>query len=292
MPFFGREDALLIGAHESIAGGFDRAIHRAVEDGCRAAQIFTGSPGRWEAPPIEPGTAQGFQTALEQSGVQSVLVHARYLINPASPDPHLWIRSMMALREEYERAGILGVDGLVIHPGSHRGTTDEDGIRRASEMIGRLLEESKDGPLLLLENTAGSGSALGADFSHLAAIREGTFHPDRIAYCMDTAHAFAAGYDLSDEAAVRSSMGRIDTEIGLENIRALHLNDSAKGLGSRIDRHARIGEGLIGLNGFRALFETGEFISIPGILETEPHADKEGRYRPQVELLLSLGKAA
>ena len=146
MPFFGREDALLIGAHESIAGGFDRAIHRAVEDGCRAAQIFTGSPGRWEAPPIEPGTAQGFQTALEQSGVQSVLVHARYLINPASPDPHLWIRSMMALREEYERAGILGVDGLVIHPGSHRGTTDEDGIRRASEMIGRLLEESKDGP--------------------------------------------------------------------------------------------------------------------------------------------------
>ena len=283
---------MLIGAHESIAGGFAQAIHRATEDGCQSVQIFTGPPGRWDAPPMEPEAVGNFRAALEKSDIRSVLVHARYLINLAGPDPDLQARSMVAFREEYERSRILGVDGLVIHPGSHRDTSEEEGIRRASEMIGRLLDESDEGPVLLLENTAGSGSALGASFSHLAAIREGTSNRDRIAYCLDTAHAFAAGYDLRDEAAVRSAMERIDSEIGLENIKALHMNDSMKELGSRVDRHARIGEGLIGLAGLRAILDREEFISIPGILETEPLPDSEGRYRPQVELLSGSRKTA
>jgi deoxyribonuclease-4 len=224
--------------------------------------------------------------------VASVLVHARYLINPAGPDPDMWIRSLMALREEYERSRILGVDGLVIHPGSHRKTTDKDGVRRAAEMIDGLLDDQREGPPLLLENTAGSGSSLGADFSQLADIRDRVSSPHRVAYCLDTAHAFAAGYDLRGETAVQRSLKRIDDEAGLGDLIAVHLNDSAKELGSRVDRHARIGQGLIGLDGFRAILQREEFTNVPGILETEPNADREGRYRPQVELLLSLRKAA
>jgi deoxyribonuclease-4 len=287
-----REDLfLLIGAHESIAGGFHRAIHRAVEDGCRSVQIFTCPPGRWAAPPLKPEAVRYFLSALEDSGILSVLVHARYLINLAGADPDLRARSMTALREEYERSGLLGADGLVVHPGSHGRSGQTDGIRRASEMIGCLLDGTKEGPLLLLENTAGSGSVLGADFSQLAAIREGTPGADRIAYCFDTAHAFAAGFDLRGKGAVHRLLKRVDNELGLENVKAVHLNDSKKELGSRVDRHARIGEGFIGSNAFKVLLDRDEFALTPGILETEPLPDSEGRYRPQVQLLSSLGKA-
>lgn len=199
---------------------------------------------------------------------------------------------MVALREEYERSRALGAHGLILHPGSHRGTTAQEGVHRAAEMIGRLLDESEEGPLLMLENTAGSGSALGADFRQLAAIRELVPGTDRIAYCLDTAHAFAAGYDLRNEASVRRTMERIDGEVGLENIKALHINDSAKELGSRVDRHARIGEGMIGVEGFKAILAVETFRSKPGILETEPLPDDKGRYRPQVMLLAELRKAA
>jgi deoxyribonuclease-4 len=199
---------------------------------------------------------------------------------------------MVALREEYERSRALGVDGLIIHPGSHRGTTAREGIRRAAEMIGLLLTESNEGPLLMLENTAGSGSALGADFQHLAAIRELASGGKRVVFCLDTAHAFAAGYDLREELSVQRTMERIGGEAGLENLRALHLNDSAREFDSRVDRHARIGEGMIGVRGFKALLAREEFRLIPGILETEPLPDKEGRYRPQVELLAGLKSAA
>ena len=283
---------MLIGAHESISGGYEKSIHRAVEDGCESVQIFTGPPGRWKVPPVSAKAVGAFRLARRRTDIKPILVHAAYLINPAGPDPDLWVRSMVALREEYERARALGADGLILHPGSHRGTRVRDGVYRAAEMIGRLLDESKEGPLLMLENTAGSGSALGADFEQLAAIRELASCGNRIAYCLDTAHAFAAGYDLRDEVSVRQTMERIDGEVGLENIKALHLNDSAKELGSRVDRHARIGEGLIGVEGFRAILAVEAFLSKPGILETEPLPDAKGRYRPQVMLLAGLRKAA
>jgi deoxyribonuclease-4 len=159
-------------------------------------------------------------------------------------------------------------------------------------MIGQLLDDFKEGPIILLENTAGSGSSLGRDFQQVATIRELASGGDRIAYCLDTAHAFAAGYDLRGEASVQQTMERINCEVGLENIKALHLNDSARELDSRVDRHARIGEGMIGVDGFKAILAREEFHLIPGILETEPLPDKEGRYRPQVELLTGLRRAA
>jgi len=284
-----REDGvLLIGAHESTVGGFHLAILRATGDGCRSIQIFGSPPGRWKAPPLKPGAVSEFRSALKKSQIRSVLVHGRYLVNPAGPDPDLQVRSMMALREDYERCRVLGAEGLVIHPGSHRGTAEGEGIRRAAEMIDRLLEEERKGPFLLLENTAGTGSNLGATFRHLAAIREMTAQKDRIGYCFDTAHAFAAGYDLRDEKRIDRSLRRIDDEVGMEFIRAFHLNDSAKRLGSRLDRHARIGEGFIGRKGFKVLINREEFASLPGILETEPLPDRKGRFRPQIELLLEM----
>ncbi|UCG38708.1 MAG: deoxyribonuclease IV [bacterium] len=279
---------MIFGAHESITGGFHEAVARAVEDGCEAVQIFTGPPARWTIPSIEREAAEIFRLVLEASGLGSVLAHGPYLINPASPDPDLWIRSKVALGEECRRCRTLGIRQVIIHPGSHRGTSIGDGVRRAAEMIGQVLEENPEGPGLLLENTAGSGSSIGGSFSHLAAIRELAGNPERVHYCFDTAHAFAAGYDLRDSTAVNNTLRRVDGEVGMGNVLAVHLNDSGKELGSRVDRHQRIGKGFIGLKGFGALLSREELSGVPGILETQPLPEDEGRYRPELRLLKKL----
>jgi deoxyribonuclease-4 len=283
---------LLIGAHESISGSFEKSIHRAVEDECECVQIFTGPPGRWKVPPIDPNAARAFKEALSANGDIPIVVHGAYLINPASPDPDLWVRSLQALKEEYSRCIVLGIGQLIIHPGSHKDTSVEDGLRRAAEMVQAVLEENGAGPDILLENTAGSGSSVGFTFDQLAAIRELAGFPDRVRFCFDTAHAFAAGYDIREEKSVTSVLERIDGEAGLDNIRAVHLNDSMKELGSRVDRHERIGEGHIGEKGFRVILREEVFTDVPGILETQPLPDAEGRYRPQVQLLKKLAEGS
>jgi deoxyribonuclease-4 len=279
---------LLIGAHESIAGGIEKSIGRAVEDRCEVVQIFTGAPGRWKVPPVTEEAAGAFKAAVADNAIRAVHVHGAYLINPAGPDKELWKRSLVALEEEYLRCSSLGVDGLIIHPGSHKDTSVEAGVDRAAEMVGTLLSKHPDGPPVLLENTAGSGSVLGGTFDELAAIREGSKASDRVFFCFDTAHAFAAGYDLRNLESVAGTMTRIDDEGGLDHVRAVHLNDSKKEFGSGVDRHERIGEGFIGADGFVALLARSELATIPGFLETTPHPDGEGRYRPQVELLMAL----
>ena len=279
---------MLIGAHESIAGGFEKSIHRAVEDECEAVQIFTGAPGRWKVPSIEPNAARAFKDAQSANGEMPVVVHGAYLVNPASPDPDLWVRSLVALKEEYARCQALGIDNFIIHPGSHKDTSMEDGVRRAAEMVRAVLDDNRDGPDILLENTAGSGSSVGSSFAQLAAIREQSGYPGRVRYCFDTAHAFATGYDLRDEESVRSTLERIDGEAGLKNIRVVHLNDSMREFDSRVDRHERIGDGQIGMKGFAAIVNQEAFHHVPGILETQPLPDDEGRYRPQILLLKKL----
>ena len=283
---------MLIGAHESISGGFEKSIHRAVEDECESVQIFTGPPGRWKIPPVEPNAARVFKEAQSHVGGMPVVVHGAYLINPAGPDPDLWVRSLIALKEEYARCTALGTGQLIIHPGSHKDTSVKDGVRRAAEMIQAVLEENGAGPDILLENTAGSGSSVGSTFDQLTAIRELSGFQDRVGFCFDTAHAFAAGYDLTDSNKVKTTLIRIDGEAGLDNIKAVHLNDSMKELGSRVDRHERIGEGCIGIKGFAALVNQDVFQQVPGILETQPLPDTEGRYRPQVRLLKKLAEGA
>jgi deoxyribonuclease-4 len=276
---------LLIGAHESISGGFEKSIHRAAEDECECVQIFTGPPGRWKVPPLDPNAIQAFKEAWSANGGIPIVVHGAYLINPASPDPDLWVRSLRALKEEFARCMALGIGQLIIHPGSHKETSVEDGLRRAAEMVQAVLEENESGPNILLENTAGSGSSVGYTFDQLATVRELAGFPDRVRFCLDTAHAFAAGYDMRDSKKVKSALAQIDGEAGLDNIRAVHLNDSMKEVGSRVDRHERIGEGHIGEKGFRAIVNEEVFANVPGILETQPQPDTEGRYRPQVQLL-------
>ena len=279
---------LLIGAHESIVGGFEKSITRAVEDECEAVQIFTGPPGRWAIPQIKDKAARAFRKALTDHGTMPVIVHGIYLINPAAPDPDIWVRSLMALKEEYARCTALSVDRLIIHPGSHRETSVDNGVQRAAEMVQAVLSENNSGPDILLENTAGSGSSIGSSFTHLANIRERSGFQDRVRYCLDTAHAFAAGYDLRDRKRVKSVLEQIDGEAGLENISCIHLNDSMKELGSRVDRHERIGEGHIGEKGFRAIVNKEIFADMPGILETQPFPDSQGRYRSQIRYLKSM----
>ena len=279
---------MLIGAHESIVGGFEKSITRAVEDECEAVQIFTGPPGRWTIPQVRGKAAIAFKKALADHGAMPVVVHGIYLINPAGPDPDMWVRSLMALKEEYTRCKALGIDRLIIHPGSHRETSVDDGVQRAAEMIQAVLSENNAGPDILLENTAGSGSSIGSSFTHLANIRELSGFQDRVRYCFDTAHAFAAGYDLRDRKRVKSALAQIDGEAGLENIFCVHLNDSMKELGSRVDRHERIGEGHIGEKGFRAIVNRDVFADVPGILETQPFPDSEGRYLSQIRFLKSM----
>ena len=279
---------MLIGAHESIAGGFEKSIIRAMEDECESVQIFTGPPGRWTIPKVGKMAARKFRKSVSDHGAMPVVVHGIYLINPAGPDPDMWVRSLMALTEEYARCRALGINSLVIHPGSHRQTSVEEGIKRASEMIQVVLDENDDGPDILLENTAGSGSSIGSSFAQLASIREMTGYAQRVKLCFDTAHAFAAGYDLRDRKKVKAALARIDEEAGIENIRCIHLNDSMKELGTRVDRHERIGKGHIGENGFRAILRQEVFAAVPGILETQPLPDSAGRYLSQVRLLKKL----
>ncbi len=279
---------MLIGAHESISGGLWRAIDRAVEDGCEVVQIFSGSPNRWTVPSIKEGEAVRFREAVRKAGIRSVLVHGSYLINPATPDDTLWKRSMGAMAREYERCRSIGADHLVIHPGSHRGLGTEGGIRKAAEMVRSVLNRIPDGPDILLENTAGSGQTLGGTFAELAGIRRGAGFPDRVGYCFDTAHAFASGYDLSGENGVRSVLEELDRWVGLDRVMAIHLNDSARELGSKVDRHARIGEGVLGLGPFAGLLTEPVLAGRPAVLETQPLPAPHGRYRDQIDLLKGL----
>lgn len=279
---------MLIGAHESISGGLERSVERAEEDGCEAMQIFSGSPGSWSVPPVSLDAAEKFRERFAGSPLRSVMVHGSYLINPASPDHALWERSLDAMKGEYNRCRQIAADYLVVHPGSHRGSGPDDGIRRAAGLVARVLDDACDGPAILLENTAGSGNTLGGTFSELGRIRGLIPFPDRVGFCLDTAHAFAGGYDLGSGEGVRKALARINNEACPGLIMAFHINDSVRPLGSGVDRHARIGEGLMGMDGIKTLLGMGEFRDHPAILETRPLPVPQGRYRDQVDLLKSL----
>jgi deoxyribonuclease-4 len=198
-----------------------------------------------------------------------IIAHASYLINIATPDKELRDKSREALRIEIERCGLLGIGGLVLHPGSHRGAGTEKGIVTVSRSLDRVLTKTKKyGTKILLENTAGTGNILGSSFEELAAMRERSRHPDRIGFCFDTCHAFAAGHDFSTKRKYNAMWRRFDTIIGLENLGAIHLNDSKTSLGANRDRHANIGDGEIGVEPFGFLVNDRKLRNIPMILET------------------------
>ncbi|MCC6313205.1 MAG: deoxyribonuclease IV [Thermomicrobiales bacterium] len=266
---------LELGAHMSIAGGYERAIERALRCESSAVQIFTKNQRQWRAAPIDPEAAERFRARWADSGMVHLVAHNSYLINLASPDDALWEKSRLALLDELDRCDLLGVPYLVAHPGAHGGSGVDAGVARIAAALDRIHAERPEGrAVVLLETTAGQGMALGRSFEELAAIVELVADTARIGVCFDTCHVFAAGYDLRDRLAYETTMTAFDERIGLSRIKALHLNDSQKGLGSRVDRHAHIGEGELGLAAFEFLLNDPRLAGLPGILET-PKGDDD-----------------
>jgi deoxyribonuclease IV len=268
----------LLGAHQSIAGGYYKAVEIAAECGCQCVQIFTKNNNQWRAKPITDDDAEKFQAALKRLNITHPLSHDSYLINLAAPDDELWRKSVEAFAVELLRAEKLGIPAVVTHPGAFTSSSEEAGLKRIIAALDEV--HDKVGNLnvcTLLENTAGQGSTLGRTFEQLATIIDGVKAPERVAVCIDTCHLFAAGYPFSTPADYHATMDKLDKIVGLKLIKAFHLNDSKKELGSRVDRHEHIAQGKIGLEGFRLLVNDPRFAEIPMYLET-PKENEEGEF--------------
>jgi deoxyribonuclease-4 len=260
----------LLGAHMSIAGGYDQAVVAAAEVGCDCVQIFTKNSNQWRARPITAVEAARFQQALRDQQIVQPAAHTSYLINLASPDKALWRKSLEAFVVELRRAEALGIPFLVHHPGAFTSSSEEAGLRRVIEALNESHAQTRGLEVrCLLETTAGQGTTLGWKFEQLAAILDGVREPQRLGVCVDTCHIFAAGYKLHTVKEYRATFRALDKAVGLAQVRAFHLNDSQRECGSRVDRHANIGEGKLGLEPFRHLLNDCRFQSVPMYLETE-----------------------
>ncbi len=257
-----------MGAHMSIAGGIHRAFDRGRDAGCRTIQVFLKNSTQWRARQLVEEDRLLYRAAQVRTGIGPVVAHNSYLINLASPEPRLHSKSLGAFIEEMERARFLGIPHVVLHPGSHMGDGERRAIPRLARALNRALSTVGPPVGVLLENTAGQGTSIGHRIEHLAAILERIRQSDRVGICIDTCHTFAAGYDIRTAEGYEATMCEIDSCIGLERIRAFHLNDCKRDLGSRVDRHTHIGRGRIGLDAFRFLVNDRRFMDIPKILET------------------------
>jgi len=266
--------AVRLGSHMSISGGLDQAPLRGRQAGCDTIQVFTKSNRQWAARPLGDREVEGFKANLAATGIGPVVAHDCYLLNLAAPRPALWRRSVAAFRVEMERAERLGIPYLVTHPGAHLGAGVAEGIVRVAEALNRLHAALPAARVqVLLETTAGQGSSLGRRFEELAAILARVERADRVGICLDTCHVFAAGYDIRSAEGYRQTLRELDGCLGLRRLKAIHLNDSVQGLGSRVDRHAHIGEGRLGLEAFRLILNDRRLARIPMILETPKDHD-------------------
>ncbi len=264
----------LFGAHLSIAGGYHKAVEAAVELGMETVQLFTSSPSQWSRKPITAEEAATFRKALKASKLKFPTAHDSYLINLAAPDDGLYRRSIASFTDELNRAAALGLTYLVTHPGSHVGSGEEAGLEKVAAALDEVLASRPDCPVtILIEATAGQGSSLGAKFEHLAYLLETVKEPKRLGVCVDTCHIFAAGYPLGTDAEYDATIREFDRVVGLKRLKLFHVNDSVKPLGSRVDRHAGLGLGKIGLGAFRRLVADPRFAKTPMILETPKEAD-------------------
>jgi deoxyribonuclease-4 len=272
----------ILGAHQSIAGGYYKAVEHAHRLKCDCVQVFTKNNNQWRAKDLTDEDVRLFKGKLKELGVVHPLAHDSYLINLASPDPVLWKKSVDSFVMEMLRAHRLGIPYLVTHPGAHTTSSEEAGIAA----IVRALDETHRQTLgiktkCLLETTAGQGSCLGCKFEQLAAMIDAVQDPDRLGVCVDTCHIFAAGYPISTEKDYVATIGALDKTVGVKLVRAFHLNDSAKPLGSRVDRHAHIGKGMIGKEAFRLLLNDKRFSKVPMYLETPKGTgqdEKDGKF--------------
>jgi len=261
----------------SIAGGAFNAFISGKKVGCATIQIFTKNNNQWNAKPLSEAEIAEFKKQQKETGISPVVAHNGYLINVATPDKALATKSKEAMLVEMQRAEQLGVPILVMHPGSHVGTGEKEGIKRIAEAIDWLYAKTKGYQVqIALETTAGQGSHLGYRFEQLAEIIDLTEDKKRLAICLDTCHVFAAGYDIRSKTGYEKTMAEFDKIIGLKKLQAIHFNDSVKDFGSRVDRHAHIGQGKIGKAGFGFFMNDKRLENIPKLLETPK--DKEGKF--------------
>jgi deoxyribonuclease IV len=269
---------VLLGVHVSIAGHIYEAVTRAEKLGCTVMQIFSRDPRQWRKTKIAGADIDEFRKRRRAAGIRSVFVHVPYLVNLASPDGRLYHGSIRACIEDLKEAEAIGAECMVIHSGSHKKQGENFGLSRVSRALNRILDKTSGCKIkILLENTAGSGSWLGYKFSHHRKIMAKVEQAQRVGVCLDTCHAYAAGFDLAAEQGFERLAGQIEQEVGFDRLGLIHLNDCATALGSHHDVHAHIGKGAIGLQGFRMLLKDPRFAKKPLILETPKDSETADR---------------
>jgi len=268
----------------SIVGGYFRAVEAAASSKMDVVQLFTKNSNQWKAKPILDSEVNAFRAALKATGVRFPVAHDSYLINLASPDDALRQKSLEAFTIELERAEALGLMGVVMHPGSCLDSSEDEGLARIIAGLDEAHHRTKGfQTLTLLETTAGQGTNLGYKFEHLARVANAVAAPERIGVCVDTCHIFAAGYPIGTKAEYQATMDEFDDVVGIQRIRAFHLNDSVREFGSRVDRHARIGAGKLGLEPFRLLLNDPRFANVPMYMET-PKGEEDGEQLDAINL--------
>lgn len=266
--------SLLLGAHMSTAGGVHTAFERAALTGCTTMQVFVKNANQWSGPPLDEEDIKKYKSAGAETRIDPVIAHASYLINLCAANSKTLSLGRRAYIDELQRCNLLGIKALVLHPGSHVGAGEDDGIKKIAESLNVAHEKTKGcTTLTALECTAGQGTAIGYRFEHLRGIIDGIDDGARMAVCLDTCHLFAAGYDIGTMPGWNRTMKEFEEIVGFDRLVAIHVNDSKRELGSRIDRHEHIGKGHIGTEGFRYLMNEERLVGIPKILETEKSED-------------------
>lgn len=271
----------------STAGGLHTAFDRAVEAGCDCMQVFVKNQRQWRAAPLDEASIAAWNSARQTTGITTIVAHDAYLINLAAPDKTIWNKSIDAFCDELTRCGQTGIRFLVTHPGSHTGSGEAAGIRRVAEALDIIFDRMGDGgATTLLEITAGQGTNLGHRFEHLRDIIAAVKSAMPLAVCLDTCHMFAAGYDIATDEGYAATVDAIKKTVGIKTVRCIHMNDSKKPLGSRVDRHEHIGKGAMGRSAFGRFVNDRRFARVPMILETPKEKDARGRDMDRVNLAL------
>lgn len=271
---------MLLGAHVSVAGGVDTSFKRAVELNCTAFQIFTKSNRQWKAKPLNPEEIERYHEQQVETGITPVICHASYLLNLGTADDAVWQKSIEALIVELERCERLKIPYLVIHPGAHLKAGVEAGLARVSQGLDIVHERLPEVEVkVAVEITAGQGTTLGSTFEEINQIITACQQSDRLAVCFDTCHALAAGYEFRTPESYRTMIDTFDQVVGIDRLTVIHVNDSVKDLGSRVDRHTHIGEGCIGLEPFGYFLNDARFQKVPFLLETPVDKDPEDNLR-------------
>jgi deoxyribonuclease IV len=276
---------LRFGYHISIRGGLVSAIVEGVDAGCETVQIFGGSPQQWGTPPVSDEEAREFAEIRGSAGIDPVVMHSIYLVNMAAPSDSIFKRSVASLASSLAKAEKIGAIGVITHIGNHKGEGEEFGLQRIAQAVTACLQRAPGEAMLLLETTAGAGTSIGNSFEQFGAVFDMAGRPERLGFCLDTCHIFAAGYDISTPGGVDSAIDELDRFVGLDRLKALHLNDSKGECGSHLDRHEHIGMGSIGLESFSYIVNHGALHGLPAIVEL-PYEAAEAP--DDLELLRSL----